>query len=1099
MICGWIRTKHGGVAPKRSQSGASLLFVLMLITMGGIIMVALAAYTSSSARVTRNFTEIRTDRYAADGAIKTAINWIKDQPTVAVDPLYNPASADACRFETNEVTVTCETPEGSGSGVPPEQGALPPETVLLLGSRHTEPGPYSYSNCASVWDSISNFFTGFTPGEAEFSFTAQKSKRSSGWLNLGSCVDRNRGNGPVKILGNMVAAGKIQAKSGISVSASGPNGTAGTIRAKYGCVNISCQAWVNNRSAPGKPWDGTAAESDPGRTTTNALTPFGDIRSEFLPIGFQSDGSLRAGYSLPERTKAYVYDKSQNPSGSSTVPQFLKTIDSCADAPSGSPIIFLPGWYKRSEILSQYTGAVNSCTDRTFWFPPNAGPDFKLLTDDDETGAYYLDFGGSASTDGRACGVMPKPNPMTSAVAARWCMGGSGDSMYNTKPRVVVGWPSGWEPFPASGSAAPGTPAYGTPIPLELNKAANVAGNFLTYWTNEEDADEIDGQYATYKPCGWWIFTCPSFGQRTLRVEDFSPKVTGAPIAEAGAPNGRINVEVRYGLQFGSAMGTPWLDADVLDRDGVAVSCGSYQMINNSTVDFDGSGSLPASKKYVFDATQAKTLADSCGSVEKINNLRFSLRIGGNILNNPASKVFFDGVKITYNTYQGASFPVGTDNTYNSTKPAKSDCDVTKPGAQLIFGGESSVYVADGSLEVCGGPDPDNPMNAQVIGVYGVPALRSLNPSTIAGAGGDNVELVGNLDSVKTIGEPGGLDYLTIKYGQRGTLNNNEGKVSAKFDAITIPAGYVVDKVELRASYNSKNPGDWLGIGSNAEISVKKKDNTWCDRIKFTLTGDMVQAANVRKSGFNLLLFDSSNPTASCMYDSANPTNPIAFQREFHWVANGWYVWPAGKFEDILEGLELDVTLKPASSTVARLRPQSGCIIAHPNYTGGESTPDCALIRAESFDSADAAEGTPVRGKWVGRVSVKGTIYAPSSAVEIDDNDVAYPLATRGVILRHLRISGAKSRSGYTAPWFGGDIDTDPVARTAVLTACRQSEALKQSTPLANRLPCGENAGDVILAKAGVRFLTPQIVGQANQANAPVVEWWSDRRTAGAS
>lgn len=486
-----MQSCHQRVPIRRDQRGSTLLFTLILVLIGGIIMVALAAYASSSAKVTKAFNGTRSDRYAADGAIKTAVNWIKDQPAVAVDPEYDSASADKCRFEVDGVTVTCSTPEGGGSGVPPEKGALPPETVLLLGTRHNEPGPYSYSNCASVWDSVSNFFTGTTNGAPEYSFIAQKAKRSSGWLNLGACVDRTRGNGPVKILGNMVAAGKVLANSSITVTAAGPNATTGTIRAKQGCVNVSCQAWEPTRSAPGKPWDGTPSDSDPGRKTQNATTPLGDIRDEFLPIGFNGDGTVRSGYAMPERTTAYIYDATVNTSGSATVPKYLKAISSCADAPAGTPIVFLPGWYKRSEVLSQYTGAVNSCFDRTFWFPPDAGADMQLLTDDDKTGAFYMDFRGSSSADGRACGTLSKPSTMTTAVAARWCLGGSGDSSYNTKPRVVVGWPQGWEPFPGSGTVSAGTYPYGTPVPVKLDSAATVAGNFLSYWTNLGNAKRL--------------------------------------------------------------------------------------------------------------------------------------------------------------------------------------------------------------------------------------------------------------------------------------------------------------------------------------------------------------------------------------------------------------------------------------------------------------------------------------------------------------------------------------------------------------------------------------------------------------------------------
>lgn len=1109
------------------QAGASLLFVLMLIGIGGIIMVALAAYASSSAKVTKNFAHVRAERYAADGAVKGAINWIKDQPQLALDPDYDPnydpsADNNGCIYQSDGITVTCETPEGSGSGVPPEKGSLPPETMLLLSTRHNEPQPYSFSQCDSTWDSIVRFFTRDTQGGPEFGLTAEKSRRST-LFGAGSCEPRTRGNGPVVIAGNVVSAGKIQAKDSLALTATGKDGTGvGTIMAKYGCVSVSCSLWSATRSAPGKPWNGTPQDSDPGRKTVGTLSPIGDIRDEFLPIGFKADGSLRSGYSMPVRTTAYVYDKT-NTGGSATVPKYLKAISSCADpaAASGTPIIFLPGWYKKSEILSAYTAGVNTCVDRTFWFTPNAGPDNELLTKDDETGAFFLDFTGNGTNEGRACGTMSKPTPMTTAVAARWCLGGSGDQSYNTKPRVVVGWPRNWEPFPSSGTAGPNTPAYGTPVPVKLDTAANASGELLSYWAQTGNAKKIDGTYASYVPCQVWIFTCPSLGKRTLRLEDFGTKTTGNPLAVSGAPNGRIYVEARYGITHGANLGTPWLDVDVLDDKGVAVSCGSYQMINNATVDFDGSSpTLPASKKYVFTDAQAKTLADTCGAVEQINNMRFSMRISGNIWNNPLSKLFFDGVEIRFDSYKGASFPVGTDNVYGSQQPAKSDCDVTKPGAQLIFSGESNMYIADGSLEVCGGPDPDRPATAQVIGIYGVPAVGALKPSSnpyidsaSAGSGSTSLANAGNL---REIAEPAAQLTSKISYKGRcwgligiqtcGPIDGGAKDIVFNYPAFTPPSGYSIDTIAARATYQTE--GAWYTITTGGDASRLKAGT--CNIPARQTKGQMRTWANEDTGAGSLVLRSSSR---NCLSHSntagaAWPASTVRWKADVpdefsFFVGGGCFVIAVTctyTQDDYMDGIELDVTIKPNDTSVPMLRPQFGCITAHPNYQGGEGTPDCAVVRADSFSADDATEGyttgLPVRGKWVGRLSVKGTIYAPSSAIEIDDNDVGYPIATRGVILRHLRISGAQKRTNYSDPWFGGKVDTNPAARVAVLTACSQTAAV-QATPVADRKPCGENVGDRVLAKAGVNFMTPQTTGQ-NQANAPVIQWWSDRLTKGA-
>ena len=75
-------------------------------------------------------------------------------------------------------------------------------------------------------------------------------------------------------------------------------------------------------------------------------------------------------------------------------------------------------------------------------------------------------------------------------------------------------------------------------------------------------------------------------------------------------------------------------------------------------------------------------------------------------------------------------------------------------------------------------------------------------------------------------------------------------------------------------------------------------------------------------------------------------------------------------------------------------------------------------------------------------MSVKGTIYAPSAAIDIDDTDVNYPIASRGLIARHLRIRGFQYHSGYNEPAFSNWIDTTAAARQVVFYVCGKSSGV---------------------------------------------------------
>ncbi|MFV0315922.1 MAG: hypothetical protein ACK5O2_03035 [Microthrixaceae bacterium] len=1171
-----LKLEERRAARGASQTGSALMFTLITISVLGIIAASLVAFGNTSLKVTRTYDGVRDTRYAADGAIKEAVNWVARNDEVAVDPDYLPSSNDDCVYESGTaagetITVSCETEPGSGSGIPPDSGIAPPESVLLLGDRHNEPGPYSYEKCSSLWDSFTGWLTGDSPGQSENSLSARKRQRST-WGGIGSCTTKDRGVGPVRIEGDVNLAGRLQLKDGFSLEVAGGDG--GVIKAQYGCedanggpfesgvtapggANISddvqCNRANTNRDDPGMPWDGRPLFSDPGRIN-DTITPIGDIRAEFLPVGFDADGSLSNGYTLPTRTTAYVFDENANPSGSATVPKNLVPLPkpgSVCNIPAGTPVIFLWGRYDDVSTLNAYT-ANPACPDRTFWFAPNPGADRELLTGDDETAAFYMDFDNVASRS--KCGGFESESPY------RWCLGGA-DQNASSKPRVIVGWPDGWTALPEvdpTGSGS-GSIGYGQRVGVEIDTAGAVEGNFLTSWINQGEAKVIDTIPATYKPCSFWIFTCPSFGQRSMRLAQFTPKVTGNPIAEVGLPNGRIFVDVNFAMN--NATGTiPKIVVDYLDpRDNVAKTCGEFTLNLGAIDTSHAAGSaVPSTSVASLSPGEAAILANNCGSVQAINNLRVTFKVEKNIWNSGVPTFDLDGVRIYYDSYQGAAFPQpyncsdsdgdGDVDEFDTcelvaptgsqpVQPAKSDCDPSKPGGQLIFGGESHVYAADGSLEVCGGPDPDDPEDSMVTGIYGVPGVDEMRASAAPvrdnGSSGGTTGFSNSNGAIR-IGEPTTLQAATISYkGQCIGLflavcepkDDGAKDIVYGFPGFTPPAGYRVSKVSARTSYATEGGQFTIEIGGD---SSRLKVGA-CNEAARQTKGDLRQWANEpATSASPLVLYDGA--TRNCVAQPTSGTYAKGFApTQIRWKANVPSNFSFGSGggclaifyctydqEDLLEGLELDVEIEPigtlaspSDTSTPILDPQSGCVTAHPNYDGGQApdysdpnrvdyqNPDCALVRADSYtaNGSDSNDGGLCWGScpgrrtnWFGRVSVKGTIYAPSAAVEVDDNDIGYPLATRGVILRHLRISGARPRSGFTEPLFGNFIDKTPNPRLATLTACIQD-------PLpASPRPCDPDV-DRVLARSGVRFDPDVTEANPTSADVPEVLWYSDDST----
>lgn len=1049
---------------RSDQRGASLIMVLMITAVIGAMVAASMMFAQVSVKSTTAYRTTRGVRYDGDAAIKTAVNFVKDQATLGRDPNLS-ASDPACVYQVptpggEKVTVSCAADAGGGSGQPNQGGLNPPAALILTGARHEEPGPYSVPSCLGWWDSFTNFFNPntsptFNQSSAEQSALFQR-RNGLGTLDFSCNQKAERRSGSFKVNGDIVAAGKLNVVDGaLDLS--------GTVKAKYGCSGTitgatpTCSTTVN-----------ASEYADPGGSAAVGLGQ----STAYQAVGFNSDGSavdpnITKTQPMVEQTHAWQFNGAGQP---------LTPLNNCTAVGTSTTIVFLPGWYKNAQWLNENFTANPACVGRTFWFAPDPGSDNLLLTPDDKTGAYYFDLRAP-----HTAAPLPKCGALAYDVS-RWCIGGSAAM----NPRVVVGTPSGWNPLGATTSN--NLPAGGdsrTRVKVTMSAAKTIDSGLSQSWSNPDGAKNIsDASYARYQPTLFFSW------DRAIRVRDFTPLVTGGPIDDPGFSNGRVYVNVAFGARNTSGLTTK------LEVKAVSTASGSFNCaapadaFDLPTQTLPGSG-VPAT--YRFTDAQAKVLADNCGSIDKLNGLQLTLKTVGNGWNSGNPNVYLGGATIDYDTTQGASFPNATNTGSGSELvAAKSDCDPTKPGAQLIFGGESHVVVADGSLEICAGSYPINPEDHQVIGVYGVPAVTSLRPTAVTDNGGNGQSATLNPQNIISgIGEPGGQADATIRYGGCGPSSGcdfSEGRVSVAMPGYAAPSGYRIKRVDARAAYDSNNSSGWLGWGGAAQLRVGG-----CN-IDAPLTNRTIQLANAAAMN----LYDSAGGT-NCIAGSIGGSGTTLSATNLIWAARAKCVvllgigTCIGPFADTLDGIELDITLEPIDGSVPRLIPQAGCITAHPNYNAGEGSPDCAVIRATTDKQSDswALPWAAKEGEWRGRVSVRGTIYAPSAAMEVDDDDYAYPLSSRGVVLRHLMVSGWAARDGYQLAAIGNVGDNTPAPREMTFVACRQDLTRQALVP---PVPCDASV-DNILTRARVRFaIDPDsAVPKPNKARIPQFVWWSGR------
>jgi Tfp pilus assembly protein PilX len=130
------------VARVGDDTGASLVLALALTTFLGLVIGALLTYSGASVRAARTADARATATYDADGALKTAINQIRNS-TFNNDPGSTCPDTTVPGTGTSTLKVTCTAGPGSAASserVPITAANRPGQTVLALGTNSGETG-----------------------------------------------------------------------------------------------------------------------------------------------------------------------------------------------------------------------------------------------------------------------------------------------------------------------------------------------------------------------------------------------------------------------------------------------------------------------------------------------------------------------------------------------------------------------------------------------------------------------------------------------------------------------------------------------------------------------------------------------------------------------------------------------------------------------------------------------------------------------------------------------------------------------------------------------------------------------------------------------
>lgn len=1154
--------------PSRNQAGASMYIALVAIIVVVGLVGSLALLSATALRATGPFVTDAEKRTAADGALKSAINFAAKNTTLGRDPAIFPSDptcgyrVPASQTGSIDVTVTCAAVAGSQSGAPEETGKIPDQALLLLGQNYGQPPTYSPCTGSSTDRRSSN--------AREYGLTVDPiavQKDGSGTI---TCVDNNGAVNPdvgLKIKGDIKSNSPVRVAGGTRLTVDGTV-TTGTSPLFY--LNApsatGCSGNIRNLANAAVPCSlvASGARSGFGDGSPTSSDPFNPNETLF------KDPALDATKGVEWR-QGTVNWGAPRVSFNGAAPIELKddTLISCAK--NQNLIRFYPGLYTKAADLNRLF-ANTSCSKGAdgqhpgiYWFGPEDGtngasfayPALGTATQ----GVYTFDFRDTSG--GTACGLFTNTNNLH-----RWCL--YPDASNDNGPIVVGGWPKGWEPggvvatLPNQGAGQNSVTMNMTPptgVDTDGSQSWTMPGNWLTTYN--------DGNVATYKPTGL-------LGTSTNRSIILSNFGTIGSVQSGGT----ISFKIRHQESRSGRINNPQLVLSTIDR-GSQVQCGTFTVPKSTDTNSQTADALvehtistgPADNTGFTTPAQRNQIRSCFSNPDRIKNLLVKWQVTGDPYNHgtcttlfdwdflaPATcpgadnvtkpRVFIDGVQVSVDVPTGGFF------SSDAAVPANY-CDPKNPGVQFIFGGDSTVHTGTAALQVCAGPPPSTPESFQQIAIWGQPinfltkqgatslrvgktGLASLVPTNVTTAVTDcgpvflgigcfadpfwmnaawavrpdnpytnpakpSMSVKADFIAGRAVNTEGTATFTGFgKVANFGTSDCLTGNDTVRAKNICIDtATQQVSKVQLKINYTTACPDPssvppWLQVVSNwifcsntskpvnYEVSGSSGGNWSC-------SGSMpaMQASKLSWWYQDIGTCAEFNSAAKRLSHLNDPTLKVKLTFPCLFCTNN---------NKQVEGVEILPTITSTGNSVT---PATGCRVGPIGYGAGvgdqspltqdsylavTSSPECALISSTAPTTSGGALVRPG-----GRVSVQGTIYAPSDAIEIADGDVMYPFASRGLVARHLRVRGMQFRPPYNDTSITNDIDKSAHDRLVNLVACSRSSANVTT-------PCGSLAGDKVLAKAGVRFAvdtSPSAPSSPPDAKVriPQVLWWDSEKT----
>lgn len=1032
-----LRRTHG-------DRGASLIIALVFISVFGLLLMALGDFAFAGTKASGGYRSQRSTNYATDAALEAAVTKTRNDPEIGRDPdvdptnICNPTSGETllkmpATAGAPAMVVSCETQSGSDSGIPNEFGSPLPYSILTLGDRRTD----GTTRTLGIRSQEPAPYNGNVSVFSWFGGSSDPCGSPSPETGIGF----NKKVYPYTSFFGLIKG------CAPTEDHNYPWHVTGNVFSNSKIQLDETDAVPQEVPVSGQPTGFIQARGGcRGLGASDALCT--DAGWDFSDGKGKDPGLQPGGDALTEYGPRSIADL---PVVTPSTPSARATWISARKAECSSAkqlVTFTPGIYTSAKDLNDIFDS-STCQNAAFWFKP---------------GTYYFDFrDGPTELSTESCSVNDGNWAFDSALQAnnvhQWCIGGANASGYQ---QIIAGTPYDWDPaadptissvltLAPAGKSGDGPGSFYGLIPQRTQFSLGVDG---------KAANAIDGVTANYTMSS-------SRSGSSIWLNNY-PKVPRGNYTDG------LDLRIAQAIADPARMNTPTVQVDYQTTGFLGLkttgTCGPYTLTEPAVGDTAiKTFLLSAVNPSATDVNNPSSLSRCLNTGEKINSasVRYNATRPGFQTGSPFATARLDGIQILVTSKSRPNFPRVPGVLPDGTFDPGGNCDPDEPGAQFIFGGDSHVYVPNGGFELCAGPNPVNPTSGKQIGVYGTPALPRLVPTSVDSASGST-----HRTNAKSIGEGPVPLVAVMPYGSQATLH---------FAGYSIPSGYNFasgDTVSLRASYDPKLGTPSLSIDGCGVLPTQPAGGTSATAALKAVTIDVtacVNSGNRLANGFDLVWDAGAGTGVACTAGDGTAGNGDCPE---------------------LDGVESIVTLTPNNANTT-LRPAAGCATVSPNYWYGVGSPDCALLRVDGpVDQNGSFIGQFIPGSQRqrrGRISVKGAIYAPSHVVDIDDEDLTYPIASRGLVVRHMRMRGFK----YGDPtWqkavFNNYVDSRPSARQVAFIVCE-----KDSGPCPSTIPNPSFNSSLPESPTNRKTLAnPDVIGRAGvsfeaQTNKPAVAAWS--------